>query len=503
MTQKQLYLVNPHNPCDLKGFPGSLLALKAWTDGNVPDVETRILDEENTPTEDLETSLRSKMDAAGEKPYIGITATTATYQDALAVAKAVKKIRPGSTIILGGHHINGQEAVILDRKRGHLEIDLTVTGEGEKALQAILMGNLPYRGVTSRRDLDLRVLTNGIERAPRLTSEELDSLHLSKFDQDYLFRSMQFEEQNIITARGCPMQCTFCSVRGEGNKHEDDVVPQSPDVVLSQIDYLLAEADRRGIPRNEKGLRTLAIQDNFFAQNPKRAREIAKRLIKFREENRSDFDWNMQTRVEQFADASLAYLLRGAGCSAAYFGVENFDSKILKYLGKANSTESYLKNTMKAIKNTLVGGMQPHIDFQAGVPIEDEQTEEINEQAFREVGRISGRYGGNPLVFPSLSVIYPGTPLYEGMIQNGVPQDIFERYTLWERQNEDYRKKIRGYFAHGNGGIPLGVLNQEALRNGEIELNKQRLERVLDYVNRLRKIPGVVVQEYTNPVREK
>lgn len=485
---KSLYLVNPPNPLNMKGFPGSLLALDLWARRNVPDVVSSIIDEEDTSEKDLLHSLEGKLATAPENPYFGITSTTATYQDALTTARALKRIRPNSIVILGGHHVDGQEQVILD---SHPEIDLTVTGEGEKALEGILNGKLDTPGVTYRGRNLLSILSNPVNKGIRLTREELNELDLRQYDLDYQKRATQFNEINLISARGCPMDCSFCAVANE------KATAQDPELVVEQIDYLVEQMKKSG------KVKPIAIQDNFFAQSPKRAMDVAKKLIEYRRRTGNDFEWNIQTRVEQFADPNLAGTLANAGCSAAYFGVENFDPIMLKVLNKAHNEGRYLEITNIAIQNCLANGIQPHIDFQVGILGEDGETERINEQALRHIGEEARNYHTKPMVFPSLSVVYPGTNFYKEMMQLGAPKDIYEQFTKWERENPNYKEEIFGYFAHGNGGIPLGIMNIDKLKDGELRVNLDKLSRVKKYVDKLRNIESVIVHDYKSPIREK
>lgn len=486
MTNK-LYLINPPNPLNMKGFPGSLLALDLWVRKKVPTIESIIIDEEDTSEQKLGGSLETKLANAPENPYFGITCTTATYQDALATAKVLRNIRPNSKIILGGHHVEGQEQIILDN---HPEIDLIVTGEGEKALEGILTGQKDIQGVTYRGRNLLRILPNQTSRGVRLTREELNTLDISQYTPNFF--STQFEETNLITARGCPMKCSFCAVSNE------KATAQDSDLVVKQVDYIIRQNKEKVLPT------VIAIQDNFFAQNPERAKEIAKKLIEYREKTGNEFEWNIQTRVEQFADSELASLMKRAGCSAAYFGVENFDSRMLSVLNKANNLKKYLSQTNQAIQNCLANGVNPHIDFQVGIPEENGESERINERALREIGDNARGYNQKPIVFPSLSVIYPATALYHGMIDRlGVPKDIYETFTKWERENPEYRQMIHGYFAHGNGGIPLGIVDLDSLKKGKMDVNMNRLLRVKRYVDKLRNIDSVIVHDYTKPRREK
>ncbi len=487
MTES-LYLVNPPNPLNMKGFPGSLLALDLWVRRNIPGIESTIIDEEDTLEKELYGSLESKLKDAPQEAYFGITATTATYQDAIMTAKALKKLRPQSKVILGGHHVDGQEEIILD---AHPEIDITVTGEGEKALEGILRGKMDIRGITYRERSRLAVLSNPINKGVRLTREELNTLDISQYNTEFQDKATQFQEINLITARGCPMDCAFCAVSNE------KATAQDPDLVVKQIDYLI----KRNKLKDKHT--TIAIQDNFFAQNPERAREVAKKLIQYRESSGNNFDWNMQTRVEQFADPTLASQMAKAGCTAAYFGVENFDPRMLKVLNKAHNEQKYLQITNKAIQNCLANGIQPHIDFQVGIPGEDSETERINEESLKHIGNEARKYNQKPIVFPSLSVVYPATAFYQGMMRLGAPKDIYEKFTQWERENPEYRNVLHGYFAHGNGGVPLGIIDIDKLKEGEISITMDKLLRVKGYVDRLRSIDSVIVHDYTRATRER
>ena len=111
MTDR-IYLVNPPNPLNMKGFPGSLLSLDLWVRKHCPNIVSTIINEEETTTEYLRESLERKLTQAPEDSYFGITCTTATYQDALETARVLREIKPNSTIVLGGHHVDGQEQVI-------------------------------------------------------------------------------------------------------------------------------------------------------------------------------------------------------------------------------------------------------------------------------------------------------------------------------------------------------------------------------------------------------
>jgi anaerobic magnesium-protoporphyrin IX monomethyl ester cyclase len=93
-----------------------------------------------------------------DRALVGITATTATYQAALAVARAFKEASPTAIVILGGHHATPEADLILTT---HSEIDVVVRGEGERPMLDIVLG-LPWQQISgiSYRAHSTEIVTN-------------------------------------------------------------------------------------------------------------------------------------------------------------------------------------------------------------------------------------------------------------------------------------------------------------------------------------------------------
>ena len=81
---------------------------------------------------------------------------------------------------------------------------------------------------------------------------------MNNFDPTFQYKATQFGETNLITARGCPMQCAFCAVANVR------ATAQDTDLVIKQIDYIVEQ--HKKIPEHKKKdkIPTIAIQDNFF-----------------------------------------------------------------------------------------------------------------------------------------------------------------------------------------------------------------------------------------------
>ena len=51
------------------------------------------------------------------------------------------------------------------------------------------------------------------------------------------------------------------------------------------------------------------------------------------------------------------------------------------------------------------------------------------------------------------------------------------------------------HFVHGAGGIPLGILNFERLREGKFEIDEARVKAVGNYMDRIRGVEGVKIYQ--------
>jgi len=436
--KNRLYLIAPQKEELLEGNPYSLLNLGEWVRRN----------------SDFSVEIIQGIDQIEEKDaYVGISVTTPTYQKGLELARKLKQKSPDIKTILGGYHTKGQGRFIAQ----HPEIDFVVEGEGEKGLVRILKGQ-----------------TDKIIFGEPLISEELASIgveDLLRLNPEYFETMRQFGRMNYISTRGCPYSCSFCASSGK-------LSTKSNEKVADDLEALSGE-----------GFNQVSIQDNYFGYNPQRIREICNEILG----RKMGIDWDCQTRVESMQDESLLRLMADAGCSAAYLGTENFHPEVLSNMKKTRKPEDYLRMTRNAIQNMLVAGIKPYLNIQVGLSYETEEIRQTNLEALRELGRNAKGHKTEIEIYPHLNVVYPGTPDFYALVQNGVAEDIFETFTKWEEENGREIKELlrENHFVHGAGGIPLGILNFGSLKKGGFKVDYKRIEKISNYVDNLRKINGV------------
>jgi hypothetical protein len=112
---------------------------------------------------------------------------------------------------------------------------------------------------------------------------------------------------------------------------------------------------------------------------------------------------------------------------------------------------------------------------------------------------LASKHGRNITVFPQLHVIYPGTPHFEMSVKRGyfgpLGRGVFEQFTAWEAAEEPILNYLGEHFAHGVGGIPLGILDRAQLAAGRFSLSARALSTVSSQL-RWMEVTGVKVFRY-------
>ena len=162
-------------------------------------------------------------------PYIfGFSVLTAAYKRSIFVSQKLKELYPDSIICFGGVHPTAMPESVLSFKH----IDLVIRGEGEQILPEL------YRCLKDKKDFthleSLSYRRNGLvvhnKSAPMI--EDLDSL--PPFPH-HRFTSKQYDRGFILSSRGCPHNCIFCSNRvTTGKKYRF----RSAESIIQEIELL-------------------------------------------------------------------------------------------------------------------------------------------------------------------------------------------------------------------------------------------------------------------------
>jgi radical SAM superfamily enzyme YgiQ (UPF0313 family) len=277
-----------------------------------------ILKQKGYETEVLFLKTREVLARRIDADLVGISMITATATNAYLIADTLRA--RGIPIVFGGPHATFFHDESLDHG------DFCIAGEGESSLPVLveaLNGNLPLSEVPG-----LIWRENGAIRRNPLPKpvEDLDSLPFPDFtllDQGKKKPLGELPRKGIVPmqmSRGCPFDCTFCSVTGMfGRKYRH----RSTENVIEEM--------RRYDPKKH----FLFFYDDNFCANPAHTRELLQAMIR---EN-FGFRWSTQVRVDVARDPQLLDLMWKAGCRTLFIGIESVDPESLKAMKKGQSAE--------------------------------------------------------------------------------------------------------------------------------------------------------------------
>jgi len=168
-----------------------------------------------------------------------------------------------------------------------------------------------------------------IENLDDLPIPAYDLLDLSKFYESVFVR---FPAATMITSRGCPFNCIYCSYPQTIYSHKHRAM--SPQRVFKEIKYLA----------NDLGVKEIRIDDDTFDINRPRVIEICKLLAA----EKLDLTFSVQCRPQLMTEEE-AYWLKRAGCRMVLYGVESGNDEILKKIRKG-TTKDEIRRGVKIAK---------------------------------------------------------------------------------------------------------------------------------------------------------
>jgi len=280
------------------------------------------------------------------------------------VARAVKNLRDSSYrghITLGGHvpslspeeillSIPGADSIVLYEGEETL-LDLSNTIKQGKNLSNV--DGLAYRENNLIRKTNLRKPIENLDTLPFPLRDKL-SMHLG------------YPHFFMISSRGCPYSCSFCSVTTFYQSAGCELWRcRSISNLIEEINFLI----------NKFGATTISFLDDEFLVN-KFARERAKKFAKTLIEQNLKLSWSIECRCDD-VDEILFSLLKESGLRHVFLGIESGVQSVLDRFNK-NTTVYINRNAVNIIRKlgislavgfimfdpyTTIGEVKENIDF--------------------------------------------------------------------------------------------------------------------------------------------
>ena len=258
-------------------------------------------------------------------------------------------------VIIGGMHASSVPEEALKYA------DQVVVGEAESTILDLIEGNIKEKIVYSK------------------PIEDLDTIPFP----DYSILKTPCKVANLMTSRGCPFECIFCTTSRMFHPYRY----RTPDNVIKELEMY-----------KKMGFKYVNFEDDNFTANKNRAKEILRKMIDNDLVFRETFFFG---RTDLARDEELLGLLRDAHLTRVLIGIESLNQDSLDYIDKKQKIEDieYCGEMLKKYKIRLISSIVLGIDYD-------------NKEDIRKAVEFSKKINAYQLQ-PAILTPYPGTPLYE------------------------------------------------------------------------------------------
>ncbi|MBR6517805.1 MAG: B12-binding domain-containing radical SAM protein [Bacilli bacterium] len=333
---------------------------------------------------------------------VGLSCVTDSYDSAVELAKFLKK-RFKIFIVLGGIHATFCHKQIIEN---YSCFDLICRGEGEEVFIDIVKNVRKYgelkskiKGCTYKNSLDENIYANDIN-----CIEDINNLPLPKrnYENSYSYTFIdgkKYYNIPISSSRGCPYNCSFCSVGSLKYKWRG----RNPHSIIEEINEIKGKI---------KDFIIIFVDDNFLVDQ-KRVLQLSKMLIK------ENIIFSFATRADQilkFGEENLK-ILKEAGCKSVELGIENGSDTFLLRINKCINSDM----NIQALNLLSKVGIHSSVDY---IMYDNKTTvsELLENIKFLKDTHLLGYYP--PRIYVRI-IPFPGTPV-SNMIKSMNIDEYFE-----------------------------------------------------------------------------
>ena len=377
----RIFLVNPPSPEPVRTPLLSFCHLAASLRAGGHEVALVDASAPNAPHDVA--GIRRMIDAFGADA-VGLHVKTLYVQPAYALAAELSD----RVLIAGGPHATIEPGEVLAHGFAY-----AIRGEGEEALVELadaLDGVRAFGDIAGLSWKDRGMVRHNPTR-PFLT--ELDRLApplsaLDLFDRSW-YRARPGGEElppaGILSSRGCPAACTFCS----------------NDVTGRKFRYRSARsvADEVRLLRDQYGLTGFSFFDDSFAVGKRRVRELCDAIA-----GSGDPVWWTCTAHPAHLDRDVLADMRRAGCAGIDIGMESADPGMLLRIGKGVTVERVLD----VLGWCAELGIHSVVNLMFGWPDETDAELDATIAFIERAQPVAGGFNARGVVVP-----YPATQIYE------------------------------------------------------------------------------------------
>lgn len=454
----RILLVKPDISSVSVGF--STLARMAPLDllmvaASVPLHTSMILDMRLEPDIAFETTLERF-----QPDVVGLTGYSAEAWAAKDLCRRAKRVWPEVPVVMGGYHATMATEDVMAEPA----VDFAVIGEGEETFPDLVAAIERGGGFAEVAGIAYRQGDEWVRTGRRPLVADLNGLPfpdwslVARYQHEYYLNVMGVTG-SVETSRGCPFDCSFCSVWVFNNRRYR---VKSPERVLAELDRLPG------------GIDVVAFTDDEFWVNPRRGLAIADAIVA-RPASWRGHQWRYwaQVRTDDLdRHPELAERWADAGMKVLLLGIESHRDVDLQGL-------YHKRNTVRAAESAL-NTMRDNGIEAWGCFIVNPDWEE---QDFADLVDFVNR---NEIAFPQFTVLtpLPGTPLTDHLVAEGQIDAECYDYRLLDflHASTPTRLPLRSFYEqlarlYANTSMTRNLhIYRRAMRNGVVARNWLRSE---------------------------
>jgi radical SAM superfamily enzyme YgiQ (UPF0313 family) len=354
------------------------------------------------------------------------------------IAELTKRIRinfPAILMLAGGEQVTALPKYSLLNS----SLNAIVMGEGEKIFPVLINAARQGKSFSDINGIAFYdLITDSIIVNPREDRiKDLDSIPWPDWSSIPIENYIDADLQNgvnrgrsmpIISSRGCPFKCTFCSNSGMWNGKFK--VRDPYDVVSEMKTYI-----------DKYRVENFNFQDLTAFVDKKKVMILAQEIIR----QKLNITWQLPsgTRIESFDD-EVAKAVYESGCRNIAFAPESASPEILKSVKK----QVNLDHMEKAIKIAVANKINLSCFIVVGFPLESTETLKLTLKYVRNLARL-----GITDIGVSQFVPYPGSELFSELQKSGIIE-----------LNNDYLLSTMNFYLKGNHSFARDLSPEEIYR---------------------------------------
>ncbi|MFA5778939.1 MAG: radical SAM protein [Elusimicrobiota bacterium] len=297
----------------------------------------------------VKTTLELKPDLIAFSSYTG------NYRWCLGIAKAIKQISK-IPIVFGGVHPTAVPEKVLSNDF----IDFVIVGEGEFAMLDLvenLSQSEPKKELLNKQNICLKHENHIYINKPRPYIQDLDSLPFP--DKNLFFNQEPFFRNNpylVITSRGCPYNCTYCS----NNMYRKLYCDDKQHVRRRSVDNVIQELSDS---KKQWDIKHIHFMDDVFTLSEHWLGEFIEKY-----KSKINLPFFCYTNPLSLTKEIAGFLKKG-GCYLTGMGIQSGSERIRREIFHRFDTNDRIVKAVSYLKANKINIQADHI---LGAPSEDE-----------------------------------------------------------------------------------------------------------------------------------